>query len=84
MEFFLGCVPGGVFVVAGVGSEAAVEDADEAVGWRPIAIVSHAASALFVVFLLLPWGNATFLLTIVTLFAWLAVVGVRLATNHSG
>ena len=52
--------------------------------WRPIAIVSLAACALFVVFLLLPWGNATFLLAIVTLFAWLAVVGVRLATYHSG
>jgi Protein of unknown function (DUF998) len=52
--------------------------------WRPIAIVSLAASALFVVFLLLPWGNATFLLAIVTLFAWLALVGVRLAAYHSG
>jgi hypothetical protein len=52
--------------------------------WRPIAIVSLAASALFVVFLVLPWGNATFLLAIVTLFAWLAAVGVRLATYHSG
>jgi hypothetical protein len=46
--------------------------------------VSIAASALFVVFLLLPWGNATFLLAIVTLFAWLAAVGVRLATYPSG
>jgi hypothetical protein len=52
--------------------------------WRPIAIVSLAASALFVVFLVLPWGNATFLLAIVTLFAWLAAVGLRLATDHSG
>ncbi|MGH3339970.1 MAG: hypothetical protein ACRDPL_14250 [Propionibacteriaceae bacterium] len=51
--------------------------------WRPIAIVSLTASALFVLFLLLPWGNATFLLAIVTLFAWLAVVGLRLATYHS-
>jgi len=33
---------------------------------------------------LLPWGNATFLLAMVTLFGWLAVVGVRLATHHSG
>jgi hypothetical protein len=30
--------------------------------WRPIAVVSIAASALFIVFLFLPWGNATFLL----------------------
>jgi Protein of unknown function (DUF998) len=28
-------------------------------GWRPIAVVSVAASALFVVFLILPWGNAS-------------------------
>jgi hypothetical protein len=49
-------------------------------GWRPIAVVSFAASALFVVFLLLPWGNATFLLAIVALFAWIAAVAVRLAT----
>lgn len=46
--------------------------------WRPIAIVSLAACALFVVFLLLPWGNASFLLAIITLFAWLAAVAVRL------
>jgi hypothetical protein len=49
-------------------------------GWRPIAAVSVAASAFFVVFLLLPWGNATFLLAIVTLFAWIAAVAARLAT----
>jgi hypothetical protein len=29
--------------------------------------------------LLLPWGNASFLLAIVTLFSWLAAVAVRLA-----
>ena len=52
-------------------------------GWRPIAVVSLAASALFVVFLFLPWGNATFLLAIVTLFAWIASVAVRLATYRS-
>lgn len=51
--------------------------------WRPIALVSLAAAALFVVFLLLPWGNASFLMAIVTLFAWLAAVGVRLATYRS-
>jgi len=52
-------------------------------GWRPIAVLSLATSALFVVFLLLPWGNATFLMAIVTLFAWIASVAVRLATYRS-
>jgi hypothetical protein len=52
-------------------------------GWRPIAVVSVAASALFVVFLLLPWGNATFLIAIVILFAWIASVAVRQATYRS-
>jgi hypothetical protein len=51
-------------------------------GWRPIAVVSVAASALFVVFLFLPWGNASFLLAIVTLFAWMAAIAVRLATHQ--
>jgi hypothetical protein len=51
-------------------------------GWRPITVMSLAASALFVVFLILPWGNATFLLAIVTLFGWIASVAVRLATHH--
>jgi hypothetical protein len=36
--------------------------------WRPTALVSLAA-ALFVVFLLLPWGNASFLEAVVTLYA---------------
>jgi hypothetical protein len=49
-------------------------------GWRPIAVVSLVASALFIVFLILPWGNATFLLAIVTLFAWIAAVALRPAT----
>ena len=49
-------------------------------GWRPIAVVSVAASVLFVVFLFLPWGNASFLMAIVILFAWIAAVAVRLAT----
>jgi hypothetical protein len=44
---------------------------------------SLAATALLVVFLLSPWGNASFLMVIVTLFAWIAVVAVRLATHHS-
>ena len=51
--------------------------------WRPTALVSLAAAALFVVFLLLPRGNASFLMAIVTLFAWIATVAVRLATNTS-
>jgi hypothetical protein len=50
-------------------------------GWRPIAVVSVAASVLFVVFLFLPWGNASFLMAILTLFAWIAAVAVRLATR---
>jgi hypothetical protein len=52
-------------------------------GWRPIAVLSLATSAFFVVFLLLPWGNATFLMGIVTLFPWIASVAVRLATYRS-
>ena len=50
--------------------------------WRPIGVVSLAAIALFVVFLILPWGNATFLLAIVTLFGWIATLAARLATHH--
>jgi hypothetical protein len=46
--------------------------------WRPTALVSLAAAALFVVFLLLPWGNASFLMAVVTLFAWIAMVDARL------
>jgi len=49
-------------------------------GWRPIAVASVGAGALFVVFLLLPWGNVSFLMAIVTLFAWIAAIAVRLAT----
>jgi hypothetical protein len=52
-------------------------------GWRPIGVVSVAACALFVVFLILPWGNASFLLAIVTLFAWIAAVAARLATHQA-
>jgi Protein of unknown function (DUF998) len=51
-------------------------------GWRPIAVVSLAASALVIVFLFLPWGNATFLLAIVTLFGWIAALAARPATHH--
>jgi hypothetical protein len=51
--------------------------------WRPIPVVSLAASALFVVFLFLPWGNASFLMAIVTVFAWITAVAVRLATHPS-
>jgi hypothetical protein len=52
-------------------------------GWRPIGVVSLVAAALFVVFLFLPWGNASFLVAIVALFAWIAAVAVRLGTHHS-
>ena len=51
-------------------------------GWRPLAVVSVAASALFIVFLILPWGNATFVLAIVTMFGWIAALAARLATHH--
>jgi hypothetical protein len=50
--------------------------------WRPIGVVSLAASALVVVFLILPWGNASFLIAIVTLFGWIAAVAARLTTHH--
>jgi hypothetical protein len=50
--------------------------------WQPIAVISLAASAFFIVFLILPWGNATFLLAIVTLFGWIAALAARLATHH--
>ena len=52
-------------------------------GWRPITIASVVTSALFVVFLVLPWGNATFLLAVITLFAWIASLAVRLMSHHS-
>ena len=52
-------------------------------GWRPITVMSLAASALFVVFLFFPWGNASFLAAIVTVFAWITAVAVRLATYTS-
>jgi hypothetical protein len=52
-------------------------------GWRPTALVSLAAAALFVVFLILPWGNASFLVAIVAVFAWIAAVAVDLATYTS-
>ena len=51
--------------------------------WRPITLGSVAAAVLFVIFLLLPWGNATFLMAIVTLFAWLAAVAARLRAPHA-
>jgi Protein of unknown function (DUF998) len=51
--------------------------------WRAMTIASVAASALFVVFLVLPWGNATFLLAIITLFAWIASLAVRLMSQRS-
>jgi hypothetical protein len=50
--------------------------------WRPIGVVSLAASALFVVFLILPWGNASFLMAIVTLFGWMAAFAAHLTSDH--
>jgi hypothetical protein len=47
------------------------------VRWRPIRFVSVVAALLFVFFLFLPWGNATFLLAVVALFAWIAAVAAR-------
>ena len=51
--------------------------------WRTVTLVSVAAAVLFVIFLLLPWGNATFLMAIVTLFAWIAAVAARLRAPHA-
>lgn len=48
--------------------------------WQPTAVASLAAGVLFVVFLILPWGNGSFLMAIVTLFAWFTAIAVRLAT----
>ena len=50
--------------------------------WRPLAIVSLAASVLFVVFMFLPLGNASFLMAIITFFAWIAALSIRLATHE--
>jgi hypothetical protein len=44
---------------------------------------SIAASALFITFLILPRGNASFSMAIVTLFAWIAAIAGRLATHRS-
>ena len=54
-------------------------------GWRPIAVISLAASGLLVVFLLLPWGNASFPWAIVTVFAWIGLLRCawrRITPNH--
>jgi len=50
--------------------------------WRPIAVLSLAATTLFVVSLFLPWGNASFLMAIITVFAWIAAIAARLATHQ--
>jgi Protein of unknown function (DUF998) len=50
--------------------------------WRPIMVVSVVTGALFVVFLILPWGNASFLVAILVLFAWLGVIAIRLAVRQ--
>jgi hypothetical protein len=51
--------------------------------WRPIGVVSLTATALLVVFLIFPWGNAPFLMAILTLFGWIAALAARLTTHHS-
>jgi hypothetical protein len=51
--------------------------------WRPIGVVSFTATALLVVFLIFPWGNAPFLMAILTLFGWIAALAARLTTHHS-
>jgi hypothetical protein len=51
--------------------------------WRPITLVSLAAAVLFIFFLLLPWGNATFLMAIATLFAWIAAAAARLRAPYA-
>jgi Protein of unknown function (DUF998) len=50
--------------------------------WRSIGVVSLAASALLVLFLILPWANASFLMAIVTFFGWIAALAARLMTHH--
>jgi hypothetical protein len=50
-------------------------------GLRPIGVISLAASGLLVVFC--SCRNASFLLAIVTVFAWITAVAVRLATYTS-
>jgi hypothetical protein len=52
-------------------------------GWRLIGVIPVAASAPFVVFLFLPCGNASFLIAVVTLFAWIAAIAVGLATLNT-
>ena len=44
--------------------------------WAQIA--TFALTGFLVLFLALPWGNATFLLAVITIFAWIAVVAVRI------
>jgi hypothetical protein len=43
-----------------------------------MAVVSLIAAVLFVVFRFLPWGNVSFLLGVVTLFVWIALLAARL------
>lgn len=51
--------------------------------WRPITVVSLTTGALFIVFLILPWDDASFLMAIVTLFGWMAALATRPGTHHS-
>jgi len=50
--------------------------------WRPLTVMSLAAGALFIVFLLWPRGNAAFLMASVTLLGWIAARAARLATVY--
>jgi hypothetical protein len=77
-----GCVP----VDHRGGRARAVDDGSRAARQPRLAVDgsrSLTATVLFVVFLILPWGNAVFLMAIVSLFAWIAAVAVRLATYTS-
>jgi hypothetical protein len=51
--------------------------------WRPIGVVSLAATTLLVVSLSLPWSNAPVLSAIITLFGWIAALAARLTTQHA-
>jgi hypothetical protein len=50
--------------------------------WQPIGAVSLAATTILVVSLSMPWGNAPFLIAILTLFGWIAALAAHLTTHH--
>ena len=51
--------------------------------WRPLAMMAFVAVLMVLAFLFLPWGNASFLMAIVTVFAWITAAAVRQATHTS-